>query len=189
MRKVLAMKGRMILVSILVAAVVLVTGGVVLANHGGIPMDNSTDPILGCYKNQNPTEGKGALRVVPDNTVDCKQNETPIKWLAAVPGPPGLQGPPGGLNNVTFVFSDSVIADQTFAGGTSDAAVCPTGTLATGGGWSITGTIGVGSTIDPFRVMTSAPFGSMQGWQVFIRRSGALNGRAWGVRTFAICAS
>lgn len=64
------------------AAVLLVTGGVALAGHG-IPADNSTEPIHGCYENQNPQETKGALRVVSDPSKCNPNNETLIEWLGA----------------------------------------------------------------------------------------------------------
>mgnify|MGYP001590448927 FL=1 len=86
---------------------------------------------------------------------------------------------------MTYAFADSAIADQMFASAT---AQCPANTVATGGGWAMQGTIGVGNGLDPFLALANTPTDGT-GWQVSIRRSGPTgNGRAWGVRTFAVCA-
>ncbi|MBU3934538.1 hypothetical protein KKC00_01025 [Patescibacteria group bacterium] len=156
------------------ASVILVAGGVVLAANS-IPSPDGT--IYACYKNNN-----GQLRVV-DDPQECLNSETAIFWSQS--GVPGPQGPAGGLSDVTYAFADSVTADQMFASAT---AQCPTGTLATGGGWAMIGTIGVESNLDSFLVIANVPTDGT-GWQVSIRRSGPTRGsREWGVRTFAICA-
>lgn len=173
------------------AAVMFAAGGVALAHTGSVNLG----VIHACVNNG------GQLTIVGPNDT-CPGNQTPLDWNAegqqGPQGNPGLVGPEGpvgpagagGLSNVTFVFTDSVIADQQLAGGTSYAAVCPVGTLATGGGWAMQGTIGVGSNLDSFLVIANSPYGSMQGWQVMIRRSGPAGiGREWGVRIFAICAT
>jgi hypothetical protein len=118
-------------------------------------------------------------------------------WWAGGPATPGgaigagfdlklyATGPTSVPNGTTFVFADSTIADQLIAGANP---TCPTGKPTYGGGWTLQGTIGVGNNLDNFVVLTNSPYGSMQGWQVSIRRSGPTpNGRAWGVRVFAIC--
>ena len=175
---------------LLFAVMLIATGGVALAAH------NNPNEIHACYKNVN-----GQMRYVAD-PVDCLGSETPVTWnttgTPGTPGPIGLTGPvgsvgpmgptgpAGGLSNVTYAYTDSTTADQTFAAAT---AQCPTGMFATGGGWTITGTIGVGSNLDSFLVIANAPTNGT-GWQVSLRRSGATgNNRAWGVRTFAICAN
>ena len=158
-------------VILIFAGVLVVTGSVALAAH------NNPNEIHACYKNNN-----GKMRYVSD-PIDCLNSETPISWDQS--GVPGPTGPSGGLGNVTSAIADSTTADQIFAAAT---AQCPTGTLATGGGWTMLGTIGVGSNIDSFLVIANAPTDGT-GWQVSLRRSGPTgSGRAWGVRTFAICA-
>lgn len=144
--------------------------GVVLATH------TNPNELHACYKNNN-----GQMRFVSD-PANCLSSETAITWDQA--GLPGPVGPAGGLSSVVTASTDSAIADQIFAAAT---AVCPAGRLATGGGWALQGTIGVGLNIDSFLVIANAPTDGT-GWQVSMRRSGPLNGRNWGVRTFAICA-
>ena len=165
------MKSLVLLFSVMLIAI----GGVALAAH------NNSNEIHACYKNVN-----GQMRYVAD-PVDCLGSETPITWnVTGAPGTPGPVGPAGGLSNVTYAYADSTTADQMFAAAT---AQCPTGMFATGGGWTMIGTIGVGSNLDSFLVIANAPTDGT-GWQVSIRRSGATgNNRAWGVRTFAICAN
>lgn len=181
------------------AGVLVMAGGVALAAH------NNPDEIHACYKNNN-----GQMRFVSD-PADCLNSETSISWnqsgipgpagpsgipgpagLSGIPGPagpsgiPGPAGPSGGLSGVTYAIADSTTADQRDAAAT---AQCPAGTLATGGGWTMLGIIGAGSNLDSFLVIANAPTNGT-GWQVSIKRSGAAgNGRAWGLRTFAICAS
>ena len=177
---------------LIIAGVLVMTGSVAFAAH------INPNEIHVCYKNNN-----GQMRLIND-PANCLNSETSISWNqtgvqgpvgpAGVPGPVGPSGPQGPigpvgpsgvLGNVTYAFADSTTADQIFAAAT---AQCPTGTLATGGGWNMIGTIGVGSNLDSFLVIANAPTDGT-GWQVSIRRSGATgNGRAWGVRTFAICA-
>ena len=165
-----------VLVTVLVLAVVLlVTGGVVLANHGGIPMDNSTDPIQGCYENQNPPETKGALRIVPDNTVDCKGNETSIEWLPAVPGPQGPPGPAGPVSgweivDVTHTPTSDIVKTTT--------AICPSPKKVVGGGARVQNSIGAIQGV----LIGSFPTGSGNGW--IVETVNASNPRA-----FAICAN
>lgn len=157
---------------LILAGVLVVSGGVALASH------NNPNEIHACYKNNN-----GQMRFVSD-PVDCLNSETSISWDQS--GIPGPAGPSGGLSTVTFATADSTTADQIFAAAT---AQCPAGTLATGGGWTMLGTIGVGSNLDSFLVIANAPTNGT-GWQVSLRRSGAAgSGRAWGLRTFVICAS
>ena len=158
------------------AAALMVIGGIALAIH------SNPNELHACYKNNN-----GQMRYVTD-PADCLPSEIILTWnQQGLQGPQGPAGPAGELSNVTLAFADSAVADQTFA---YAAAECPTGTLATGGGWAMQGTVGVGNNLDSFLVLSSVPYGTGQGWQASVRRSGPTgSGREWGVRVFAVCAS
>ena len=168
------MRGRMkgLLTVLGLAVVLLVTGGIVVANHGGIPMDNSADPIQGCFENQNPAETKGALRIVSDNTADCKQNETPIEWLEAVPGPTGPAGPVSGweIVDVTHPVTSDIVKSTT--------AICPFPKKVVGGGARVQNSVGSIQGV----LIGSFPTGSGNGW--IVETVNASNPRA-----FAICAN
>lgn len=195
MRKVLAVQGRMrVLVMVLALAVVLlIAGGVALANHGGIPADNSVSSIQGCYENQNPQETKGALRVVPDNTVDCKGNETPIEWLAAVPGPPGSQGNPGpagpqgdpgpsGVSNLQRVSNQATISTNNFL---LVSASCTDGRVVLGGGVSASNS-NINVWINQPGIGINDPGGS-GGWTGGAGHAGGSPG--FTLKVYAICAT
>ena len=97
-----------------------------------------------------------------------------------------VSGSSGGISSSTTVDAIISPADQSTQTG---VATCPVGTVRTGGGFFMTGTIGVGTNLDQFAVLSNMPAGS-SGWTVQVRRSGPVsNGRAWGLRVFVVCVS
>ncbi len=132
-------------IALLLVTIVGVGAATVIRAHP--PEGTNPNLIHACVKNTNDQ-----VTIVGPSGSCNPSNEAPLHWSIA--GPPGPAGPAGGLSGVTFVFADSTIADQTFRAAT---AVCPGGKKATGGGWNMIGTVGVGSTLDSFLVIANSP--------------------------------
>lgn len=171
---------RRLLLPALIATVLAATTVTALA---AIP-NTSTGVIDGCSKSGGAPSGlltpsKGSLRVIDSEAGErCRSGETPIQWnQQGRKGDPGQPGPAGrdGVSGYEVVSADhlsSGIGLQTFT------AQCPTGKLATGGGFS-------SLDFDPDQsVYASRPTPDKTAWEatVFFR--------AEGIRSvvYAICA-
>ena len=141
-------------------AVVVALGGVAWAS---IP--DATGVIHGCYNKSG-----GALRVIDTaiSTQKCTSTQVPLSWSQK--GPPGPPGPAGAtnVNEYAGIGADSVVlGPQNFQD--SIQVLCPTGQVATGGGFAAVHT-GVGSVdysvSSPGSEAVLSSSGVPIGWQV-----------------------
>ena len=97
---------------------------------------NESGVISACYNTS-----RGILRIV-DEPSDCTSSETPLSWnQQGPPGEPGEEGPAGepGVAGFTEVVETFNIDLRREGGGFSGLAlaVCPSGKVATGGGYVV----------------------------------------------------
>ena len=129
-------RGRTLIFAGAIGGLLLASGAVAFA---AIP-NPTTGVISGCYTNSTPH----VLRVIDTvRTSKCPSGTTAINWNQT--GPQGIQGPAGGVSGETYVQNEVEFqAGQTPPILESGTAYCPSGDVATGGGYGISGSMGIG---------------------------------------------
>jgi hypothetical protein len=145
------------LAAVLLAIAALVAAGMGIA-YASIP--DSSGVIHACYQSPPPHHGANLQVIDTDNGGSCGGGMVALTWNQTGPqGPPGPE-PSGALVNLHIVQATTVLTP----GGTDFArANCPSGEVATGGGFSTSGDPG----LEPVESSTGANSnGVAVGWDV-----------------------
>ena len=152
------------------AVSVLLLAGAAVA-YAAIP-NPTTGVISGCYTNSSPH----ILRVIDTaKTAKCPTGTTALNWNQA--GPPGPTGP-SGTSAETYVQDEYEFqAGQTPPAVESGTANCPSGDVATGGGYFMSGPMGIGGEaterwIPTGNNATVTAGGVPTGWEVSLDETG-----------------
>ena len=167
----------------------------------GIPGQDGI--ISGCYNNTN-----GGLRLIDRSSGDaCKTGETAIQWNEAGPqgpsgpagpvgpqgpaGPQGLPGPAGpeGASGYEVVRANG---ETDAADSKAQAATCPAGKKAVGGGGSTSWGTGISSVADTVAIHMTRPFtrnSENDSWVVHAIETTADDITTWTLSAFVICLS
>ena len=176
----------------------------------GIPRQDGV--INGCYNNTN-----GGLRLIDSSTGDaCKTGETAIQWNQTGPqgpagpagpagpvgpqgpagpegpaGPQGLAGPagPGGSSGYEVVRANG---ETDTADSKAEAATCPAGKKAVGGGGSASFGTGVSHVADTVAIHRTSPFtrnSENDSWLVHAFETTPDNTTTWRLSAWVICLS
>jgi hypothetical protein len=166
--------GRKIVV--VAAAALFVAGGgtAVAAVMSGSPVDNS-GVIHGCWSD-NAIKGSHVF-VLQDAGTTCPKGTTAISWnQAGASGPAGPQGPPGVVGEVYRQNSVSFPVGLTPPGIETVSVSCPQGDVATGGGFALSGPMGIGGNATekwiPVFDDATTPNGVPSGWEVGLTETG-----------------
>jgi len=173
---------------VLVVGIVAVAGLAVAAvSLGAIPGSSGT--ISACYAKSN-----GGLRVIDaESGATCVANkETALSWNQqgppGQPGQPGPPGPPGPAATQLVLATSSAIQESADGFDTKFAhAACPTGEVATGGGYNLGATRAIMAQIT---VTTTAPSssdtpGELDGWSAFAIAPTGVG--SWSISAYAVC--
>ena len=175
--------------TLVVAVVAAASLAVAAISLGAIPGSSGT--ISACYAKSN-----GSLRVIDaESGASCVGNkETALAWNQQGPiGPQGPQGPqgPAGIDTHLVLATSSVIEET---GGGFDLkvaqALCPTGQIATGGGYRFSATTTVADTAQITVTDNSAISGdipdTLVGWGVLAIAPTGVGGN-WELTAYALC--
>ena len=149
--------------------VLLLAGGAVA--FGAIP-NLTTGVISGCYTNTSPH----VLRVIDTaKTAKCPTGTTAINWNQK--GPQGPQGPVGVVGEVVRQNSVSFPVGLAPPGLQSVGVYCDQGYVATGGGFALSGPMGIGGNLTekwiPYADYAIFSGGVPTGWTVGLAETGS----------------
>jgi hypothetical protein len=156
------------------------------------PVDSS-GVIHGCWS--NAAVNGSHVFVLQDAGTSCPRGTTAISWNEQGPagpigptgpagpsgaigpsGPAGPQGPPGVVGEVYQQNSVSFPVGLTPPGVETVAVSCPQGHVATGGGFALSGPMGIGGNATekwiPYDDAATTPNGVPSGWEVGLAETG-----------------